>query len=78
MIYQISKEIGAMASVLKGKVEVIILTGGMSNESYITDKIKERISFIAKVKIYPGSNEMEALAFAILRVLDGKENYLEY
>jgi len=78
LCYQISKEIGAMASVLKGKVNVIILTGGMSNESYITDNITERISYIAKVRIYPGSNEMEALAFAVLRVLNGNEKYLEY
>ena len=78
LCYQISKEIGAMASVLKGRVNVIILTGGMSNENYITDNIKERISYIAKVKIYPGSNEMEALAFAVLRVLNGKDKYLEY
>jgi butyrate kinase len=78
LCYQISKEIGAMSCVLKGKVDVIILTGGMSYSEYFTKKIEDRISFIAPIKIYPGSNEMEALSFAVLRILNGIDRYLEY
>lgn len=68
MIYQINKEIGTMATVLKGKVDGIILTGGLSYSSYITKKIKEAVSFISNIYIYPGENEMEALNKGIIRV----------
>ncbi len=73
LCYQISKEIGAMAIALRKKPEVIILTGGMSNSQYVTDLIRERVSFLAPVKIYPGSDEMEALAYAALRVKNGED-----
>ena len=72
-IYQIAKNIGSMATVLKGKVDQIILTGGIAYESYITDGIKERVSFIAPVTVYKGEDELLALAQGALRVLNGEE-----
>jgi butyrate kinase len=78
MIYQICKQAGAMAAVLKGKVDSIILTGGISNDIYLTDAIKERISFIAPVVVMAGEYEMEALAAGVLRVHRGEEKSKEY
>ena len=72
-IYQIAKNIGAMATVLKGHVDQIILTGGISYESYITDGIKERVGFIAPVTIYKGEDELLALAQGALRVINKEE-----
>ena len=73
MAYQIAKTIGEMATVLKGDVDAIILTGGLAYSKMLTEWVKERVSFIAPVKIYPGENEMEALALGALRVLRGEE-----
>jgi butyrate kinase len=70
--YQISKEIGAMAAVLEGKVDAIILTGGLAyNESHV-ERIKKMVEFIAEVAVYPGEDEISALAFNGLLALDGK------
>lgn len=73
MIYQIGKEIGMMATVLKGKVDNIILTGGLAHSEYLVENLKEMISFIAEVIVYPGEDEMKALNQGALRVLNGKE-----
>ncbi len=73
MIYQISKEIGAMSTVLKGEVDKIILTGGMAHSKNITEKISERVKFIADIAIVPGEEELESLALGALRVLTGEE-----
>jgi butyrate kinase len=62
MIYQLSKCIGEMSTVLKGKVDGIIITGGMARSEYIIDELKNYIGFIAPLYIFPGENEMEALA----------------
>lgn len=78
MAYQIAKGIGEMATVVKGKVDAIILTGGIAYSTMMTDMIKERVEFIAPVIIMPGENEMEALAFGALRVLRGQEESREY
>lgn len=78
MAYQISKEIGASATALKGKVDAILLTGGLAYDNMLMDWIKERVEFIAPVKIYPGEKEMEALACGVLRVLTGKEELKPY
>ncbi len=72
MCYQIAKEIGAMAAVLKGKVDAILLTGGIAYGKPITNYIKEMVNFIAPVKIYPGEDEMRALAMNGLMVLKGE------
>jgi butyrate kinase len=78
MTYQISKEIGAMATVLHGSVDAVILTGGLAASRRLTGQITERIGFIAKVIIYPGEDELEALASAALRILRGEESPREY
>jgi len=73
MAYQIAKEIGGMSTVLKGKVDYIVLTGGLANSKSLTSIVTDMISFIAPVKIYPGEDEMQALAEGALRVLSGEE-----
>jgi butyrate kinase len=78
MCYQIAKEIGSLAAVLKGKVDAIIITGGLAYNQYIINNISERVSFISKVLSYPGEDEMEALALGGLRVLNGEEIAKEY
>ncbi len=72
MSYGIAKEIGSNAAVLKGKVDAIGLTGGISNATYITSRIIERVSFIAPVYIFPEGFEMEALAYGALKSLTGE------
>jgi len=78
MIYQIGKNIGAYATVLKGKVDAIILTGGISRSKYLTDQITEMVAYIAPVKVMAGEFEMEALASGAYRVLTGAEEAKEY
>jgi butyrate kinase len=78
LAYQISKDIGAMAAVCCGRVDAIILTGGMAYSSELVELITERISFIAPVKLVPGEEEMGALAGAALRVLRGTESAKKY
>lgn len=72
LVWQVSKEIGAMASVLQGSVDAIILTGGLANQKKFVDKIIERVGYITQVIIYPGEDEIKALAFNALLALDGK------
>lgn len=78
MAYQVSKEIGAMVAALEGRVDAIILTGGLAYSIRFTGVIKQRVDRIAKVVTYPGENEMEALASGALRVLTGKQRVSEY
>jgi butyrate kinase len=78
MAYQISKEIGSCATVLKGKIDAIVITGGIAYSKMFTDWIKERIEFLAPVLIYPGEGEMEALALGGLRVLREEETAKDY
>ncbi|MCI5869296.1 MAG: butyrate kinase [Dorea sp.] len=76
--YQIAKDIAAMAAVMKGKVDAIILTGGVAYSDIMDEMIRERVEFIAPVKLYPGEYEMDALAAGAIRVLDGKEEPKSY
>ena len=78
MGYQVAKEIGAAATVLKGNVKRIALTGGMAHSDMLTDWIIERVKFIAPVVIVPGENEMLSLAENALRYLKGEEEPKEY
>ena len=78
MAYQVSKEVGAVAAVLHGKVDGILLTGGLAFDSMFTDWISERVKFIADVHIYPGEDELEALAEGGLRLLVGEEEARVY
>lgn len=73
MVYQICKEIGACATVLKGSVDAIVITGGVAYNGFVTDRIKERVSFIAPIHILPGENELLSMTSGVLRVLEGKE-----
>jgi butyrate kinase len=76
--YQIAKGIGEMAPPLCGKIDGIILTGGMAYSRYITGEISRRINYLGEIFIVPGENEMEALALGTLRILRGEENYSLY
>lgn len=78
MAYQIAKGIGELSTVLKGKVDAIILTGGIAYSKIMTGWIRERVEFIAPVEIMPGENEMQSLAFGTLRVLRKEEEVREY
>ena len=73
MAYQIAKEIGACSAVLKGEVDGIIITGGIAYDKVFTSWLKEMVSYIAKVTVYPGEDELQALAQGGLRVLKGEE-----
>ncbi len=76
--YQISKEIGASAVVLEGKVDAIILTGGLAYQESHVERIRKRIGFIAEVVVSPGEDEIKALAYNGLLALDGKIEIKEY
>ncbi len=73
MAYGLAKDIGQMAVPVAGKVDRIILTGGVANSQYITGYISKLVSFIAPVEVIPGENEIESLAAGALRVLRGEE-----
>ncbi|MCT4593417.1 MAG: butyrate kinase [Anaeromicrobium sp.] len=77
-IYQVSKEIAQYGATLCGKVDKIILTGGIANSKLITEAVKERVGYLAPVEIIAGEAEMEALALGALRVLNGEEEAKEY
>jgi butyrate kinase len=78
MIYQIAKEIGALTAALKGRVDAVVLTGGMANSLLITSMITESVSFIAQVLVIPGEREMLSLAENGSAVYDGKRGVLRY
>ena len=72
MAYQVAKEIGAMSTVLKGKVDAILLTGGIAYGKPFVDHLTERIRHISPVYVYPGEDEMRALAMNGLMVMKGE------
>ena len=76
--YQVSKWIGAMSAVLKGKVDQIILTGGIAYGKDTTDRIAEHVSYIAPITVYPGEDELLALCQGALRVMNNEEKAMEY
>jgi butyrate kinase len=78
MAYQIAKEIGAMATVLHGQVDAIVITGGVAHSTMLLGWIRERVTWIALVLVYPGEDEMLALAQGALRVLQGQEQAQTY
>lgn len=67
-----------MATVLKGQVDAILLTGGIAYGKPVTDYITARVGFIAPVKVYPGEDEMRALAMNGLRILKGETQAKKY
>ena len=76
--YQVAKEIGACAAVMKGRVDAIILTGGLAYEEAHNDYITDMVSFIADVVVYPGEDELMALAHSGLLALEGKVGIKQY
>ena len=78
MVYQIAKEVGAFSTVVNGEIDNIIITGGMAYVDFLVELISNRISFIAPIEVYPGEDEIEALAEGTLRVLSGEEKALVY
>ncbi|MCL2852822.1 MAG: butyrate kinase [Defluviitaleaceae bacterium] len=73
MCYGVAKSIGSLAAAVKGKCDGIILTGGITRSTLVSDSIKERVEFIAPVTIMPGEYELEALASGCLRIIIGQE-----
>ncbi|NPU83721.1 MAG: butyrate kinase [Syntrophaceae bacterium] len=78
MAYQAAKDIGAMSTVLAGRIDGIVLTGGLAHSEMLTGRIGERVRFIAPVFVYPGEDEMTALAEGGLRVLRNEEDVKPY
>ena len=78
MTYQIAKEIGAQAAVLRGKVDAIVYTGGMSREKEFIDDINGYVGHLAKVLVFPGEFELEALAAYVSQVQSGETKPIEY
>ena len=78
MAYQIAKAIGELATVVDGKVDKVVITGGIAYSEMMTGWIKKRVEFIAPVEIIAGENELRSLAMGALRVLKGEEEALEY
>jgi butyrate kinase len=73
MIYQIAKETGAMASVLEGRVDAVLLTGGMAFSERLVGRLRMYIEWIAPITVYPGEDELRAIAEGVFRVLNGEE-----
>ncbi len=73
MIYNIVKHIGSLVPVFKGNIDLIILTGGIAYNDYVVEKIKDMVTFISRVMVLPGEDEMRSLALGALRVLTGVE-----
>ncbi|UCG31263.1 MAG: butyrate kinase [candidate division WOR-3 bacterium] len=79
MVYQVAKEVGAYAVVLRGDIDAMIITGGIANSEKFVSQLKDWISFLCpKFFVYPGEGEMEALALGVLRVLRKEEQAKDY
>lgn len=74
MAYQIAKEAGAIATVLEGDVDALLLTGGMAHSARLIERLRVSLGWIAPITVYPGEDELQALAEGVFRVLDGEEN----
>lgn len=77
-ILQVAKDIGSMACVLNGKVDQIIMTGGIAYDKAVVEGLKKRAGFIAPVTVYPGEDELLALAQGAIRVINGEEAAMTY
>ncbi len=78
MIYQIAKEIGACAAVLKGKIDALILTGGLVHSHSFRKELRSYVRWLGRILVFPGEREMEALAAGAFRILKGEEEAKEY
>jgi butyrate kinase len=77
-VYQVCKDIGGYAAALRGKVDRIIITGGIAHSELIVDMIRDRVSWLAEIEVVPGEKEMKALSAGVLRVLSGAEDPVVY
>ncbi|HWG20223.1 MAG TPA: butyrate kinase [Terracidiphilus sp.] len=73
MVYKIAKEAGAMAAVLEGRVDAVLLTGGMAHSERLISRLRAFVEWIAPITVYPGEDELRALTEGVFRVLDGEE-----
>ena len=78
MAYQVSKSISALAAVVDGRVDAIVISGGIAYDETMVKKIVDRVGFLGEIYVYPGEDEMEALAGGAIRVLREEEELLEY
>lgn len=78
MLYHVAKNIVSEAAVLFGQVDAILLTGGLARSEYIISRLRERIEWVAPVRVFPGEDEMEALGLNALAVLRGEREAKEY
>ena len=78
MIYHLAKNIVGLGAVFCGKVDAILLTGGLARSEYVISRLRQRIDFLAPTYCFPGEDEMEALALNALAVLQGKREVVEY
>ena len=78
MIYHVAKAIASEAAVLYGKIDAILITGGMARSEYIIKRLRNRVGFLAPFYVYPGEDELEALALNAVAVLQGRRVAHEY
>jgi len=78
MVYQIAKEIGAYATVLQGKLDAMVITGGLANSKRLLGELRSYVSYLGTTIVYPGERELEAMAAGAYRVLNGSEKAKEY
>jgi len=78
LCYQISREIASLAAVVNGKVDAVVLTGGLARSDFVVSEIKNRVSFLGRVIVYPGENELQALSEGVIEALKGNEEIQEY
>lgn len=78
MVYQIAKEVGAMSAALRGRVDAILITGGMAHSKKLVANLRSHIYWIGPLHVYAGEDELQALAEGALRVLRGEEQVHEY
>ena len=78
MCYQIAKEICSLAAVVAGELDAVVLTGGLVHDRRIVEEVGSRVRFLAPLLVFPGENEMEALATAAMEAVKGTEPVLEY
>lgn len=77
-VLQVAKDMGSMACVLEGRIDQIIITGGIAYDKYVVEALKQKTGWIAPVTVYPGEDELLALAQGALRVLNGEEKAMTY
>jgi butyrate kinase len=78
MAYQVAKDIAAMAAVLAGEVDAVVLTGSLAKSNMLLGWITTRVAFLGSIFVYPGEGEMDALLATAHRILDGQEQVLPY